>query len=766
MKKTDNQEVKNTQPTVATPAKATPATPVKANPAPAKATVATPVKAVPATPAKATVAQPAQARPVQAVPAQARPVQAVPAQAVPAKPVQVAPAQAVPTPSVQPKVEEKKVQAPILEEPKPVLQETQELQELPAANVSNRTKRDHRKTSVVYTAMAIVLMILAIVPIIVMPAVLAMESYELVPYYSFWPFVGVILAGAFGLIYMVVALCVTRKKSKHDVKSQTARIATAFICLTCVFALLITYILPDVIGYLTQNTLFVEDMTYNASAQAHENAQLERDFIMYNVVNGNLNNYDENGKLTVGENGEVNGDFSYATLSKRVESNGVLNRYVNSDIQARYQEYLNKYGVYNNRGVLEQEASKINITNAIEGYEDLNKKWIKGMKDTNPTKYDLYNYLYTNYVLLDFDYALYNKVERRAFTLAIVDYIYENSTFTSLLKEGWNNPRLKALFNNNFDNFKQDGYNTLDDPLLLYAQLPGRLTTSVIIKLILNGGYSYSQPVIDGNGNLMYTDDGNCLYQIYDMDAVNEFVANGGTFPYEGELDDYNGDGVLDKVKYGYNDKGWMLFENGVTKRPLNWLVLDMQGTPMDIASIDLSGLSVANIPIGTLIPTLLESLPTLVDSLGNFIGEELIEDVVVEATGGAKLKIGIFFDDNGDLAINLYPMNPQYGMLGFAQASWVESGNLLFAVINVIGLRNWFVIFGAVGVTLIIAAGVLRECGQKTRERTEISRFRMKRANVERDKKAYDEQQAKLEEERKAKEKEQRIAQMRTRKY
>ena len=182
--------------------------------------------------------------------------------------------------------------------------------------ISKRTKNDQSKTSVVYTVGSIVLYVLAYLPIFIISLVLAIKCYDLVPYYSFWPFVGVIIAGLFGVIFMTITLVVTRRKSKRSIRSQTVRTLIAFVCLTCVFGLILTYIFPDVIAYATQNTLYCEDLYYNGEAQAEKNAKLERDFFMYNVLNGNLNEFEVDeatGAAVIKENG----DFSYKTLSKR-----------------------------------------------------------------------------------------------------------------------------------------------------------------------------------------------------------------------------------------------------------------------------------------------------------------------------------------------------------------------------------------------------------------------------------------------------------------
>lgn len=569
---------------------------------------------------------------------------------------------------------------------------------IPAFPVSNRTKRDQSKTSVLFSVAAILLHVLAYLPIVIVSVVLGVKCYNLMPYYSFWPFVGVILAGVLGLVFMTVALVVNRKKSKGSIRTKTVKVLIAFVCLSTGFGLILTYVFPDVIAFATQNTLYCEDLYYNGSAQAEKNAALERDLIMYNLLNGNLNNYGADGKIA------ENGDFSYKTLIAHTEDNGKIIKYKNSFINERVKSYEKTYEKTGINGIqVEVDALK-----------------------SNARKYELYEFIYNQYVLNDYDFCFYNNVTRRAVALSILDYIYTYYDYEGMLKEGFNNPRFKALFQQNYDSFNQDGYLTYDDPLLLYAQMSGRMTVPIVLRLILNQGWSYTQSSYNGAGGLTYTEDGNCLYQLYDPELVEKFKANGGRFEYTGTITDQDGNSI--EVKYGFNEDGWQMYENGVTKRPLSWLVLDMLGDPMALTTLDIANL-LGNQIYG-IVQNVLNAFPTLIDGLGGLMQEDLIE-VVKAAAGGAQLSIGLCIDDNGLIAINLFPMNAPYGMLGYMQATWVDSDNLLMAVINVVSLRNWMAIFGAIGAVLIIAAGVCRDMGEKTRKRTEDSRDRILRAKA-----------------------------------
>lgn len=570
---------------------------------------------------------------------------------------------------------------------------------IPAFPVSNRTKRDQSKTSVLFSVAAILLHVLAYLPIVIVSVVLGVKCYNLMPYYSFWPFVGVILAGVLGLVFMTVALVVNRKKSKGSIRTKTVKVLIAFVCLSTGFGLILTYVFPDVIAFATQSTLYCEDLYYNGEKQAEKNAALERDLIMYNLLNGNLNNYGADGKIA------ENGDFSYKTLIAHTEDNGKIIKYKNSFINERVKSYEKTYEKTGINGIqVEVDALK-----------------------SNARKYELYEFIYNQYVLNDYDFCFYNNVTRRAVALSILDYIYTYYDYEGMLKEGFNNPRFKALFQQNYDSFNQDGYLTYDDPLLLYAQMSGRMTVPIVLRLILNQGWSYTQSSYNGAGGLTYTEDGNCLYQLYDPELVEKFKANGGKFEYTGTITDQDGNSI--EVKYGFNEDGWQMYENGVTKRPLSWLVLDMLGDPMALTTLDIANL-LGNNQIYGIVQNVLNAFPTLIDGLGGLMQEDLIE-VVKAAAGGAQLSIGLCIDDNGLIAINLFPMNAPYGMLGYMQATWVDSDNLLMAVINVVSLRNWMAIFGAIGAVLIIAAGVCRDMGEKTRKRTEDSRDRILRAKA-----------------------------------
>ena len=83
---------------------------------------------------------------------------------------------------------------------------------------------------------------------------------------------------------------------------------------------------------------------------------------------------------------------------------------------------------------------------------------------------------------------------------------------------------------------------------------------------------------------------------------------------------------------------------------------------------------------------------------------------MIVAATGGAALYLNLAINDEGALEIAISPTNVEVGMHGYQYMTWMESNNLLIAVMSVMSLREWLYIFGAVSVLLAFAAGMCRE--------------------------------------------------------
>ena len=557
--------------------------------------------------------------------------------------------------------------------------------------------------------------ILSLPVIVVLSAVFCVKTYELVPYYSFWPFVGVILAGVLCLVFVIVVMCISlRKKSKRTILMQTVSIIVAAVMLTSFIAVALDVVLPDVLAQLTSSTLFYEDVSNEelASEQAEFNAGLDRKFIMLNLLNGN---YDP--------------QYYYETLK------------ADADVSDR-------------AATLASWIRRSSTTPAVYADTLMND-------ETRPYYSELFQFIYDEYIMTDMDYALLNpdaagigNSTRIGMGHAIAEVIYPE--YRELVKEGMSNERISELFLNNYASLKNDGYLTFDDSMILYATT-GRMTVPVVIRLLLDQGYTYTDGEVayfDEETGSIVEPEGVFYLELYKPDAVNRLVAATGAVRW---ATDGSGLGIVVQevagVEYGIGavvipnrDANGEIIQNGggYIRAPRTWSILDMDGKRMDVAAIsdvvvDLGGL-IGGLGLDQatmeLIVNLLNSfkidilnpmtLGELLNSNGMSIllnllfGNELdniadkllqgITDVIMAATGGAGLYLNLAVNDEGALEIAISPTNVEVGMHGYQYMTWMESNNLLIAVMSVMSLREWLYIFGAVSVLLAFAAGMCRE--------------------------------------------------------
>ena len=551
--------------------------------------------------------------------------------------------------------------------------------------------------------------ILSLPVIVVLSAVFCVKTYELVPYYSFWPFVGVILAGVLCLVFVIVVMCISlRKKSKRTILMQTVSIIVAAVMLTSFIAVALDVVLPDVLAQLTSSTLFYEDVSNEglASEQAEFNAGLDRKFIMLNLLNGN---YDP--------------QYYYETLK------------ADADVSDR-------------AATLASWIRRSSTTPAVYADTLMND-------ETRPYYSELFQFIYDEYIMTDITYALLNPDKegignstRIGMGHAIAEVIYPE--YKELVKEGMSNERISELFLNNYASLKNDGYLTFDDSMILYAT-SGRMTVPVVIRLLLDQGYTYTDGEVayfDEETGSIVEPEGVFYLELYKPDAVDRLVAATGAVRW---ATDGSGLGIVvqevEGVEYGIGavvipnrDANGEIIQNGggYIRAPRTWSILDMDGKRMDVAAIsdvvvDLGSLigGIEGIPqaILDIIPDELMNPMTLGALLDNeyldglldlLIQNELkpvvdqllqgITDVIMAATGGAALYLNLAINDEGALEIAISPTNVEVGMHGYQYMTWMESNNLLIAVMSVMSLREWLYIFGAVSVLLAFAAGMCRE--------------------------------------------------------
>lgn len=576
------------------------------------------------------------------------------------------------------------------------------------ANTADSKKKFNGKIAGL-TVLEVLFYLFSLPVIVVLSVVFGVRAYELVPYYSFWPFVGVILAGVLCLIFIIVVMCISlRKKSKRTILMQTVSIIVAVIFLTSFIAVALDVVLPDVLAQLTSSTLFYEDLNNQslASEQAEFNASLDRKFIMLNLLNGN---YDP--------------QYEYETLK------------ADSDITSRRR----------------QIGSELGRLDSTEQYEQIYL--------SDELYAELFQFIYDEYIMTDIDYALlepnkpFGNTTRIAMGHAIAEVIYPE--FRQLAEEGMSNERIAYLYQNNYASLKNDGYLTYDDSMILFAT-SGRMTVPVVIRLLLDRGYTYTegeQAYIE-NGEVVEPE-GTFYLELYekedviaimeDEDAV-EWNSDGtrGVLVKEVEGVDYGVGAVVIPV---YDENGTLT--GGYIRAPRQWSILDMDGKNMDVAAISdvvidlgelLGDIEVGGFDLGSIfrnmdpmtIGELLNNLDGIISTLMSALGggssnisimsiiDKLLQgvtDVIMAATGGSGLYLNLAINDQGALEIAIAPTNVEVGMHGYQYMTWMESNNLLFAVMGVMSLREWLYIFGAVSVLLAFAAGMCREIKARVRK-------------------------------------------------
>lgn len=576
------------------------------------------------------------------------------------------------------------------------------------ANTADSKKKFNGKIAGL-TVLEVLFYLFSLPIIVVLSVVFGVRAYELVPYYSFWPFVGVILAGVLCLIFIIVVMCISlRKKSKRTILMQTVSIIVAVIFLTSFIAVALDVVLPDVLAQLTSSTLFYEDLNNQslASEQAEFNAALDRKFIMLNLLNGN---YDP--------------QYEYETLK------------ADSDITSRRR----------------QIGSELGRLDSTEQYEQIYL--------SDELYAELFQFIYDEYIMTDIDYALlepnkpFGNTTRIAMGHAIAEVIYPE--FRQLAEEGMSNERIAYLYQNNYASLKNDGYLTYDDSMILYATT-GRMTVPVVIRLLLDRGYTYTegeQAYIE-NGEVVEPE-GTFYLELYEKEDVIAIMEDENAV-------EWNSDGTrgvlvkeVEGVDYGvgavviptYDENGTLT--GGYIRAPRQWSILDMDGKNMDVAAISdvvidlgelLGDIEVGGFDLGSIfrkmgpmtIGELLNNLDGIISTLMSALGggssnisimsiiDKLLQgvtDVIMAATGGSGLYLNLAINDQGALEIAIAPTNVEVGMHGYQYMTWMESNNLLFAVMGVMSLREWLYIFGAVSVLLAFAAGMCREIKARVRK-------------------------------------------------
>lgn len=237
------------------------------------------------------------------------------------------------------------------------------------------------------------------------------------------------------------------------------------------------------------------------------------------------------------------------------------------------------------------------------------------------------------------------------------------------LELGFQSEEIRTLMKQNFVAMDKNGYKTFtsNGPWLNMAN-DNRLTIPVLVHLLLN-----DREV-----------DEEVTYYLQADIVPKEFVT------------DKDGDNV-NKAPV----------QNEEVETVITWSILDMQGTPMNI---DLAGaLGGALNSVGMTmddVATLITKL-TLDKTIAGILGD--VNTALADpALAGAELFVGVDMRDGG-FQIMLTPAAGLRGMHGYQNSAWLDSNNLLFAVISIFPARQWIYIWGAVVIFSSVAVAALR---------------------------------------------------------
>lgn len=471
--------------------------------------------------------------------------------------------------------------------------------------------------------------------------------------YSFWPFIGVILAGVLALVVVIITIVGSRKSNHKTVRTRTIIVCVLTFCLTCGLAVVFDIALPDVLAKLASNTIRYEEVQADPMTQAQANGNLVREYVRYNMLNGNY--YEKDSEPA---------PYEYSAIVEKL-----------SNMADDEKGSIGYYKALAQEGEADSETTPIGykIDKIIQGYKDAEAAGKEGIMSSfsiftgdRSYDYELYQFVYNWYVMQDYKFSLSVTDAggeivpqiRQAVAVAITEELKDKHA--ELCAQGIEgNKKMKALFTDNFAQFDREKYVLLDANTMISYATSGRMTVPVIVRLLLNESY------VPG----LYK------FQIWDADA-----------------------GEYKSVA-------------------MNWTVLDMNGVtePITIEVGSLSDL-VAGLGFAGLEPQLLDILAGQADNLNELLNVQL-KWLVGTLTGTADdmktagtLTVVPEYTDDGNLTIVVMSENVERGNLGYMQMGWNNSAGALFAVVSVCASRYFLFVFGAIAVALVYAAGL---CGE-----------------------------------------------------
>ena len=254
------------------------------------------------------------------------------------------------------------------------------------------------------------------------------------------------------------------------------------------------------------------------------------------------------------------------------------------------------------------------------------------------------------------------------------------------LELGFQSEEVKALMKQNFVAMDKNGYKTFtsNGPWLNLAN-DNRQTIPVLVHLLLNER---------------------------EVDQEVKYYLQADITPKE-FITDKDGDEVNKKP-----------VQNEEVETVITWSILDMQGTPITIdlggaLGGALSGMGMTMDDVAAMIASL-----TLDKTISGILGD--VNGALADpALANAELYVGVDMRDGG-MQIVLTPAAPGRGMHGYQNSAWLDSNNLLFALISVFPARQWLYIWGAIIIFASVAVGALRlkQFGGKKEETTSANDY------------------------------------------
>ncbi len=252
-----------------------------------------------------------------------------------------------------------------------------------------------------------------------------------------------------------------------------------------------------------------------------------------------------------------------------------------------------------------------------------------------------------------------------------LDNSYDLETY---LEEGYRNEDVKKLIETNFKSIDKGGYVSYINigPWINLAN-DKRMTIPCIVTLITAEREYELQPF-------------QLKYEVMPDSVITEKDVEDGKPVYD----------WAHKEDYAREDE----------LAPVRWTVLDMDGKPMEVPIGSVSGLLASINPalagVSPLVMGILEEFgPSICNSIVNLVSHE---DVA-----GAPIYISLDISDGDTATLTLRPSNEQRGMLGYQNSAWLNSNNLIFALISIFPVRQVLYIWSAVVIALSLAIGAIR---------------------------------------------------------